>query len=65
MVPRSVGSEGILADSLDWESERVVLPLRPVSSSSSPASPVSVATAASLPQQVTFDRHELALLLSL
>lgn len=65
MAPRLVGSEGILADSLDWESERVVLPLRPVSSSSSLALPAPIAKAASLPQQVTFDRHELALLLSL
>lgn len=52
-----------MADSLDWESERVVLPLRPVSSPSSTPSPI--AATSSVPQQVTFDRHELSLLLSL
>ncbi len=55
-----------MTDSLDLESERVVLPLRPSSTSHVPSSVPSL-TAATLspPQQVTFDRHELSLLLSL
>ena len=53
-----------MVDNLDWDTEPVVLPLRPVSSpSSTAATPMS--SFASVSQQVTFDRHELSLLLSL
>lgn len=62
-----------MADYVDGESENVVLPLRPVApshvtplhhvASSQPAS--LTAATLSAPQHVTFDRHELSLLLSL
>ena len=55
-----------MADSLDWEEGTVVLPLRPQSApdGSYTSSAVSQSTHA-VPQQVTFDRHELSMLLSL
>lgn len=65
MVSVSQRPEGNLADSLELDSEHVVLPLRSVSTSSSAPSLAAAASSISLPQQVTFDRHELSLLLSL
>lgn len=55
-----------MTDSLDCESEQVVLPLRPVSATvAMVTSPSLTAATLSPPQQVTFDRHELSLLLGL
>lgn len=55
-----------MADSLDLEQDTVVLPLRAQPTPSAPhvSSPASQATL-TVPQQVTFDRQELSLLLSL
>lgn len=55
-----------MADSLDLDPERVVLPLRPASPSHVQSlAPSLTAATLSSPQQVTFDRQELSLLLSL
>lgn len=55
-----------MADSLDLDSEHVVLPLRPLSPVSSHSfSPSLTAATLPAPQQVAFDRHELSQLLSL
>lgn len=54
-----------MTDSLDLDSQPIILPLRPAASTPVASSHSSTAATLSLPQQVTFDRHELSLLLSL
>lgn len=55
-----------MADSFDWEPDTVVLPLRPQPAAPAPQPTSSVSQSTlTVPQQVTFDRQELSLLLSL